>query len=44
MEVLQIFGLCDQEVDSWFTNHKPVIPALNINSYKLEKTCRSSSK
>ena len=24
-EVLQIFGLGDQEIDSWFTNHEPLI-------------------
>ena len=28
MEVLQVFGLCDQETDLWFTNHKPLIPTL----------------
>ena len=25
MEVLQTFGLWDQEIESWFTNHKPLI-------------------
>ena len=29
MKVLQIFGLWDQEIDSWFTNHEPLIPTLN---------------
>ena len=28
MEVLQIFGLCDQELDLWFKNHETLIPAL----------------
>ena len=28
MEVLKIFGLWDQEIDSWFTNHEPLIPTL----------------
>ena len=28
MEVLQIFGLWDQEIDLWFMNNKPLIPAL----------------
>ena len=28
METLQMFGLLDQENDSWFMNHKPLIPAL----------------
>ena len=28
MEALQMFGLLDQEIDSWFMNHKPLIPAL----------------
>ena len=28
MEVLQIFGSWDQETDSWFTNHEPLIPTL----------------
>ena len=28
MEVLQTFGLRDQEIESWFTNHKPFIPTL----------------
>ena len=29
MEALQIFGSWDQEIDLWFTNHKPLIPALH---------------
>ena len=28
MEVLQIFGLWDQEIGSWFTNCEPLIPTL----------------
>ena len=28
MEVLQIFGSWDQEIDLWFTNHQPLIPTL----------------
>ena len=28
MEFLQIFGLWDQESDSWFTKHEPLIPTL----------------
>ena len=28
MEVLQMFDLLDQEIDSWFTNHKPLFPTL----------------
>ena len=28
MEVLKIFGLWDQEIDSWFTNQEPLIPTL----------------
>ena len=28
MEVLQIFGSTDQEIDSWFMNHEPLIPTL----------------
>ena len=36
MEVLLIFGLWDQEIDSWFTNRKPLIPPMNIiRSYIL---------
>ena len=31
MEVLQIFGLRDQEIYSWFRNHKPLIPTLRNN-------------
>ena len=27
IKVLQIFGLSHQEVDLWFTNHEPYIPA-----------------
>ena len=27
IENLQISSLCDQEIDSVFTNHEPVIPA-----------------
>ena len=30
MEVFQIFGLWDQEIDLWFTNHGPLIPTLHI--------------
>ena len=25
MEVLQVFGSHDQEIDSWFTNHEPLL-------------------
>ena len=28
MEVSQIFGLWNQEIDSWFTNHEPLIPTM----------------
>ena len=28
MEVLQILGLWDQQIDSWFMNHKPLILTL----------------
>ena len=28
IEVLWVFGLWDQEIDSWFTNNKPLIPIL----------------
>ena len=28
MEVLGIFGLWEQETDSWFTNHEALIPTL----------------
>ena len=28
MEVLQIFGLWDQEIDLWFMNNEPLIPTL----------------
>ena len=28
IEVLQVFGLCDQKIDLWFTNNKPLIPTL----------------
>ena len=28
MKVLRIFGSWDQEIDSWFTNHEPLIPTL----------------
>ena len=28
MEGLHTFGLWDQEIESWFTNHKPLIPTL----------------
>ena len=31
MEVLQIFGFWDQETDSRFTNHEPLIPTLVMN-------------
>ena len=29
IEVLQIFGSWDQEIDSWFTNYEPLIPTLH---------------
>ena len=32
MEVLWSFGSWDQEIDSWFTNHKPLIPTLAVFS------------
>ena len=39
MEVLQILGLWDQEIDSWFTNHKPLIPTLNtIKQHTIKHT------
>ena len=28
MDISQMFGLLDQEIDSWLTNHKPLIPTL----------------
>ena len=28
MEILQIFGSCDQEIDLGFTNHEPLITTL----------------
>ena len=28
MEVLRIYGFWDQEIDSWFTNHEPLIPTV----------------
>ena len=28
MEVLQIFGSLDQNIDLWFTNYQPLIPTL----------------
>ena len=31
MEVLRIFGSWDQQIDSWFTNHEPLIPTLINN-------------
>ena len=31
MEVLQIFGSWDQEIDSRFKNHKPLIPTLLLH-------------
>ena len=31
MEVLHIFGLWDQKIDSWFMNPDPLIPTLNPN-------------
>ena len=34
MEVLQIFCLQDQEIDSWFTNHEPLIPTM-LGKYSL---------
>ena len=33
MEVLQIFGSWDKEIDSRFTNHDPLIPTLNSFAY-----------
>ena len=33
MEVLQIFGSWEQEIDLGFTDHKPIIPTL----YKIPK-------
>ena len=29
IKVSQIFGSWDQEIDSWFTNYKPLIPSLH---------------
>ena len=40
MGVLQIFALCNQETDLWFTN--PLIPTLYFNEerdYPEENTC-----
>ena len=35
MEVLGIFGSSDENIDSWFMNHEPIIPTLNFNIVKL---------
>ena len=35
MEALKIFGSWDQEIDSWFTNHEPLIPTL-LKSLEIE--------
>ena len=31
MEVLRIFGSWHQEIDSWFTNHEPLVSTLNYS-------------
>ena len=33
MEVFQIFDSLDQEIDSWFMNHKTLIPSLQFESH-----------
>ena len=33
MEVLVVFGSRDQEIDSWFTNHEPLISILLKNHF-----------
>ena len=38
MEVLQIFGFWDKEIDLWFTNYKPLIPTL-IQNPLLQYSC-----
>ena len=35
MEVLQILGSQDQEIDSWFMNQEPLIPTLFENSFYI---------
>ena len=35
MVVLQIFGSWDQEIDSWFMNHEPLIPTLRLQKRLL---------
>ena len=32
MNVLRIFGSSDQEIDSWFSNHEPLIPTLKYKT------------
>ena len=36
MEVLQVFGSWDQEIDLWFTNHEPLIPTLHFKCNYLK--------
>ena len=35
MEVLSFFSSCYQEIDSWSTNHEPLIPNLYVTAIKL---------
>ena len=35
MEILLIFGLWDQEIDLWLTNHEPLIPNLKFRFFSF---------
>ena len=39
MKFLQISGSWDQEIDSWFTNHEPLIPTLYVFSNSCLANC-----
>ena len=41
MEVLQIFGSWDPEIDSWFTNHEPLILSLTMMTQLLSLRSRN---
>ena len=36
MELLRIFDSWDQEIDSRFTNHEPLIPTLNLLTHFMQ--------
>ena len=44
MEVLQIFGLRDQEIDSWFANHEPLFLLWHVKLLFIRLSFDNSGK